>query len=109
MATDHYNKYGKRWYENNQQLTSDRAMGSKHRTIDSYGEYMSDKVCAECGVGYSCKGSLHHHHTNPKTKRACVADLLHSHGLKAALEEANRDDVIILCPACHSKLHYGGK
>ena len=94
-----------RHYQKNKELYKKRAMESKHRSIDSWEQYMIDKKCCRCGIKYSGKRSLDHHHIDPKTKRASVADLLHSHGLKAALDEAQKCE--ILCPKCHIVEHYG--
>lgn len=61
----------------------------------------------ECNIcGYSkCVDALHFHHTDPSLKTKSPTSIIHESSLDRAIEQLQKEQVIMVCANCHAELH----
>ena len=94
------------WYQNNTQLTKDRALGSKRRTQNSFKEMKLNDIkggCSICGIKTGNPNDYDYHHRDPKTKVASLSDMVGRGSWQSILNEAAKCDIV--CKSCHAKIH----
>jgi hypothetical protein len=101
-----HNKYAKKWYHQNPELTIKRARITtpiyRQRNINYVNDYKSKLGCKICYE--TCYHVLDFHHTNNKEK--CVSRLVHE---GASIENIIKEIIkcIVVCANCHRKIHAG--
>jgi hypothetical protein len=102
MATDHYEKYGRKWYEKNKEKQLAANARVKQRRRKEWAEFKATLSCTQCGENHPA--TLDFHHTDPTQKDNGVYRLISSGHFKRAHEEIKK--CIVLCANCHRKHHY---
>ena len=102
MPSEHYEKYGKKWYQKNKQRQLDANAKVKARKKKEWVEYKATLACAKCGNNHPAV--LDFHHPDPSKKEGNVVRLMSSGYYKRAYKEIEK--CIVLCANCHRIHHY---
>lgn len=103
MPNSHYEKYGKKWYENNKekQIAANRIQQAKWRR--QWNEYKATLSCAKCGFAHPAAMDFHHiTPRDPANKK--VNQLVKQRLYAQAYKEIER--CIVLCANCHRIHHW---
>ena len=107
VAKAYHKKKAAEWYQKNKTLTKARSKARRdvvRKALKSYiNEIKASVTCIHCSEGIPI--SLDFHHTNPRTKVAGVADMVHSQDRTKI--DAEMIKCVVICKNHHAQLHAG--
>ena len=101
MTLSHYQKYGKKHYEENPEPYRARSTAGRKKRRQQWLDFMEDKSCCKCGA----TRGLQWHHRPGEVKMANVGDLIGRRGWDIIMQEVAKCDCY--CYPCHMEEHYG--
>ena len=100
MTLSHYQKYGKKHYEENPEPYKARSKAGRKKRRQQWLDFMADKSCSKCGT----TRGLQWHHRPGEIKIANVGDLIGRRGWDTIMKEVEKCDC--QCYPCHMEEHY---
>jgi hypothetical protein len=89
----------KAWYDKNKNLTYERSKQTREKRKEIIREIKESSPCVDCNISYPYY-VMHFDHLDSKTKIDKISNLVQVAGIKIALDEINKCD--LLCANCHS-------
>jgi hypothetical protein len=95
-------KASRKWYEENRELTKQRAIERRKRLTEQWVGYKKTKSCSACGASHPAV--LDFHHVVREDKKS-VSILVKNGKIAEAIAEAEAK-CVVLCSNCHRKHHW---